>query len=348
MKLWDKLKSPRGDGTHRKSPSTPKPLELATTGVEDAEKYHIMVDLGDAVEDSRDVELSLPVAVAVLVNETGMSDEEDRDGSEQPVAVADQAVEVDFPHTPETPAKDISGSLQPEKAITAPTQEHTTPPPPENPAFSEPPSDPEKVTALPPTPASQHVPVTPVPVTPTAPTIPTPKSPQPVAPVSTQQPKKQCLSISCHETECLQSKKTEDSEATKVKPLLSWNYIIDERHPVWIAECPSCGYSGAVNVLRYHLGQKVGGGFKTKTRTGPTFWTWLAVLALILIFWPLCWAPLVLDRCKQTEHFCPHCNHVIGTIEPFQDCCVQYKNQNSWFNRTRHPTPAQTAQANVV
>mmetsp|Transcript_34508 Transcript_34508/g.83694 ORF Transcript_34508/g.83694 Transcript_34508/m.83694 type:complete len:163 (-) Transcript_34508:96-584(-) len=61
---------------------------------------------------------------------------------------------------------------------------------------------------------------------------------------------------------------------------------------------------------------------RTKVRTAPAWQTWAATGVGFLLFWPLCWLPLVMDSCKKSEHFCTHCGHKLGTMAPFQDCCV--------------------------
>lgn len=65
--------------------------------------------------------------------------------------------------------------------------------------------------------------------------------------------------------------------------------------------------------------QQVG---RTKVRTAPAWQTWAATGVGFLLFWPLCWLPLVMDSCKKSEHFCTSCGHKLGTVQPFQDCCV--------------------------
>ncbi|KAI2499587.1 hypothetical protein MHU86_14882 [Fragilaria crotonensis] len=45
--------------------------------------------------------------------------------------------------------------------------------------------------------------------------------------------------------------------------------------------------------------------------------TIVAVIALLLLFWPLFWLPLVIPGCKSTHHYCAHCNYRIAK----EDCC---------------------------
>lgn len=65
---------------------------------------------------------------------------------------------------------------------------------------------------------------------------------------------------------------------------------------------------------------------RTKVRTAPAWQTWAATGVGFLLFWPLCWLPLVMDSCKKSEHFCTNCGHKLGTVAPFQDCCVNTRN----------------------
>ena len=84
----------------------------------------------------------------------------------------------------------------------------------------------------------------------------------------------------------------------------------ETRFPTILASCPHCH---AVNG-------------RTRTRTKPNWLTITAVVLLCILFWPLCWLPLVIDSCKLTEHFCKNCGKKVGEIGAFQDCCVNNRN----------------------
>lgn len=43
--------------------------------------------------------------------------------------------------------------------------------------------------------------------------------------------------------------------------------------------------------------------------------TIVAVIILLLFFWPLLWLPLVLPSCQGTLHFCSSCNYRIAKKE---------------------------------
>lgn len=79
------------------------------------------------------------------------------------------------------------------------------------------------------------------------------------------------------------------------------------RHPTSISQCVHCL---ATNVM-------------TRTSTYPSIETWLMCLFLLLIFWPICWVPLVYDAAKQTDHMCTACQKVVGCVKPLTDCCVE-------------------------
>jgi hypothetical protein len=79
------------------------------------------------------------------------------------------------------------------------------------------------------------------------------------------------------------------------------------RRPHLLRQCPECQ---ALNV-------------RTRIRTYPTCTTWLVVIVLLIVFWPLCWIPLVMDRMKQTDHFCLVCGKMVGSVRPFDNCCVK-------------------------
>jgi len=81
------------------------------------------------------------------------------------------------------------------------------------------------------------------------------------------------------------------------------------RHPTSIPGpcCPHCHAVGA----------------RTRIETFPTCHSWLFAAVLLLVFWPICWIPLVMDACKQTNHHCVNCNAKVGQVDAFADCCVK-------------------------
>ena len=81
------------------------------------------------------------------------------------------------------------------------------------------------------------------------------------------------------------------------------------RQPVMLGICPHCGT----------------GNIWTRTRTSPSIFTWIACVVLLLLFWPVCWVPLVCDVCKQTTHYCNSCQSKVGEMSPFSDCCVKHR-----------------------
>mmetsp|Transcript_2248 Transcript_2248/g.3523 ORF Transcript_2248/g.3523 Transcript_2248/m.3523 type:complete len:167 (-) Transcript_2248:152-652(-) len=58
---------------------------------------------------------------------------------------------------------------------------------------------------------------------------------------------------------------------------------------------------------------------QTRTRVTHTIdsVTILAVVLLLLFFWPLFWLPLVIPSCKSSEHYCRNCNYRIAK----EDAC---------------------------
>mmetsp|Transcript_21285 Transcript_21285/g.46406 ORF Transcript_21285/g.46406 Transcript_21285/m.46406 type:complete len:191 (-) Transcript_21285:415-987(-) len=50
----------------------------------------------------------------------------------------------------------------------------------------------------------------------------------------------------------------------------------------------------------------------TKTRDSMDACTIVAVVLLLLFFWPLFWLPFCTPQCKATEHYCPRCNKKVG------------------------------------
>eukprot|EP00526_Cylindrotheca_closterium_P024210 CAMPEP_0113637642 /NCGR_PEP_ID=MMETSP0017_2-20120614/19710_1 /TAXON_ID=2856 /ORGANISM="Cylindrotheca closterium" /LENGTH=149 /DNA_ID=CAMNT_0000548693 /DNA_START=808 /DNA_END=1260 /DNA_ORIENTATION=- /assembly_acc=CAM_ASM_000147 len=83
--------------------------------------------------------------------------------------------------------------------------------------------------------------------------------------------------------------------------------ISGSRRPIQIPLCPHCGAE--------HV--------RTHTRTHPNAATWAGVGVGAVVFFPLCWVPLVSDGCKKTDHYCQHCHNKIGTVKPFEGFCVK-------------------------
>ncbi|GAX19700.1 hypothetical protein FisN_19Hu286 [Fistulifera solaris] len=44
--------------------------------------------------------------------------------------------------------------------------------------------------------------------------------------------------------------------------------------------------------------------------------TMIAFVALLILFWPLCWLPFVSPSCKAATHVCPLCHTQLGTTPP--------------------------------
>lgn len=76
------------------------------------------------------------------------------------------------------------------------------------------------------------------------------------------------------------------------------------RAPVRMERCPSCSQSS-----------------RTKVRTFPHIATWVACIILLILFWPICWIPLICDIFKQTDHYCSTCGTKVAEVTPFSDCC---------------------------
>ena len=95
-------------------------------------------------------------------------------------------------------------------------------------------------------------------------------------------------------------------QAQMQAPLPRAPIIFLNRVPMMLNPCPICQTPG-----------------RTRVQTFPNWMTWLMVLALLFIFWPLCWIPLVTDSMKQTDHYCMACHQRVGSIGPCRDCCVK-------------------------
>lgn len=77
--------------------------------------------------------------------------------------------------------------------------------------------------------------------------------------------------------------------------------FMGSRLPVVMTYCPRCSKQQSA----------------TTVHTKATGTTWGCVLAGVLIFWPLCWVPLVVKEFKQTNHYCSGCGAKVGRVKPF-------------------------------
>jgi hypothetical protein len=66
---------------------------------------------------------------------------------------------------------------------------------------------------------------------------------------------------------------------------------------------------------------------RTRIQTFPTWQTWTSAGVFMFVFWPICWVPLVLNACKQTDHFCVLCGTHVGQVNAFEDCFVFIRGQ---------------------
>ena len=97
--------------------------------------------------------------------------------------------------------------------------------------------------------------------------------------------------------------KTNSNPNPNIVPLFRWR-----RSPMRIQACSNCHQPT-----------------KTRTISSPNCITWCIVLVVFVFCWPLFWLPLVMDRCKKTNHVCGKCHTVIGEVRPLEGCCVKYK-----------------------
>jgi hypothetical protein len=78
--------------------------------------------------------------------------------------------------------------------------------------------------------------------------------------------------------------------------------LAGSREPVNLAFCPHCSKEGA----------------RTRTKTYPNIVTWTCVAVGAVVFFPICWVPLVVDKMKKTDHYCQNCEQKLGSIKPFE------------------------------
>jgi LITAF-like zinc ribbon domain len=79
-------------------------------------------------------------------------------------------------------------------------------------------------------------------------------------------------------------------------------------YPVTIPLCPNCNETNV----------------RTKTRTSPDIITIGIVVVLFFIWWPICWIPLCIRKCKRTQHYCSKCHTEIATIQSVSQYCVSH------------------------
>lgn len=111
---------------------------------------------------------------------------------------------------------------------------------------------------------------------------------------------------------CTTTNKASTSTGTTTNNTTTMYLIHDNttlgRNPVMMRICPHCNQES-----------------RTKIKTFPSWQSWTAAVLMLFLFWPLCWVPLVVEPCKQTDHYCVLCGKLVGTVNAFSDCCVTYK-----------------------
>lgn len=60
-------------------------------------------------------------------------------------------------------------------------------------------------------------------------------------------------------------------------------------------QCQFCGFVG-----RTHIKENLGS------------CAIIAIVVLVICFWPLFWLPLVMDSCKDKQHICPNCQRPVS------------------------------------
>jgi hypothetical protein len=83
--------------------------------------------------------------------------------------------------------------------------------------------------------------------------------------------------------------------------------LAGSRKPVNLAFCPHCAKEGV----------------RTRTKTYPNIVTWTCVAVGAVVFFPICWVPLVVDNMKKTDHYCQNCEQKLGSIKPLEGVGVK-------------------------
>lgn len=94
--------------------------------------------------------------------------------------------------------------------------------------------------------------------------------------------------------------------------------IFVTRRPTTVPQCPFCKQVNA----------------RTRITTSPSILTFLSSALIFGVvgyflrwFIALCtfWIPFVVDRMRNTTHYCTTCNSELGSISPLKDCCVKHR-----------------------
>ncbi|KAL3934859.1 MAG: hypothetical protein SGBAC_009508 [Bacillariaceae sp.] len=83
--------------------------------------------------------------------------------------------------------------------------------------------------------------------------------------------------------------------------------LAGRRKPTNLPFCPHCSEKNV----------------RTTTKTYPTAVTWGAVAVTAVVFFPICWVPLVVDKMKKTDHYCQKCGQKLATIKPLDGVGVK-------------------------
>ncbi|CAJ1937730.1 unnamed protein product [Cylindrotheca closterium] len=83
--------------------------------------------------------------------------------------------------------------------------------------------------------------------------------------------------------------------------------LAGRRKPTNLPFCPHCSKKNV----------------RTMTKTYPTAVTWGAVAVGAVVFFPICWIPLVVDKMKKTDHYCQNCGQKLATLKPLEGVGVK-------------------------
>eukprot|EP00526_Cylindrotheca_closterium_P024516 CAMPEP_0113637038 /NCGR_PEP_ID=MMETSP0017_2-20120614/19367_1 /TAXON_ID=2856 /ORGANISM="Cylindrotheca closterium" /LENGTH=145 /DNA_ID=CAMNT_0000548007 /DNA_START=41 /DNA_END=478 /DNA_ORIENTATION=- /assembly_acc=CAM_ASM_000147 len=83
--------------------------------------------------------------------------------------------------------------------------------------------------------------------------------------------------------------------------------LAGRRKPTNLPFCPHCSQKNV----------------RTMTKTYPNAVTWGAVAVGAVVFFPICWIPLVVDNMKKTDHYCQSCGQKLATIKPLEGVGVK-------------------------
>jgi hypothetical protein len=125
---------------------------------------------------------------------------------------------------------------------------------------------------------------------------------------TTSEPYVEGIQVGSHAVTVIVDESTRQGEGrTEKASIIGGSELDSSRLPVTLKMCPHCHVEHA----------------RTMTKTYPSVLTWCSVAIGAIVFFPLCWIPLVVDPMKTTDHYCQSCGKQVGQVKALEGCCVK-------------------------